>query len=179
MGELAVTSEKSNAMMSCVRQRFAAMTMAALCIATLVGRAKQTTFQPVRLAIEAPGFGASGANALLLKRAETGRQIFGPATDNAGAVRDITSKAQFEVSPAGIVRVEKSGLLIPVADGEATLQVKHPNGLTARLLVHVRDAKTETAVNFPNQIVPIFTKGGCNAGGCHGKSSGQNGFKLS
>src|SRR4051812_14597799 len=34
-------------------------------------------------------------------------------------------------------------------------------------------------VNFPNQIVPIFTKAGCNAGGCHGKSSGQNGFKLS
>ena len=34
-------------------------------------------------------------------------------------------------------------------------------------------------VNFPNQIVPIFTKLGCNTGGCHGKSSGQNGFRLS
>jgi hypothetical protein len=34
-------------------------------------------------------------------------------------------------------------------------------------------------VNFPNQIVPIFTKLGCNSGGCHGKASGQNGFKLS
>jgi hypothetical protein len=27
--------------------------------------------------------------------------------------------------------------------------------------------------------VPIFTKLGCNSGGCHGKASGQNGFKLS
>jgi len=27
--------------------------------------------------------------------------------------------------------------------------------------------------------VPIFTKNGCNAGGCHGKSDGQNGFRLS
>ncbi len=27
--------------------------------------------------------------------------------------------------------------------------------------------------------MPIFTKLGCNAGGCHGKSGGQNGFKLS
>src|SRR5205085_3261346 len=37
----------------------------------------------------------------------------------------------------------------------------------------------QTPINFANQIVPIFTKLGCNSGGCHGKSSGQNGFKLS
>ncbi|HEV8607963.1 MAG TPA: DUF1549 domain-containing protein [Tepidisphaeraceae bacterium] len=44
-----------------------------------------------------------------------------------------------------------------------------------------RAAETPTTrpINFANQIVPIFTKAGCNAGGCHGKSSGQNGFKLS
>ena len=34
-------------------------------------------------------------------------------------------------------------------------------------------------INFTNQIVPIFTKLGCNSGGCHGKASGQNGFKIS
>src|SRR5205823_10210701 len=34
-------------------------------------------------------------------------------------------------------------------------------------------------INFGNQVVPIFTKLGCNSGGCHGKASGQNGFKLS
>ena len=27
--------------------------------------------------------------------------------------------------------------------------------------------------------MPVFTKLGCNAGGCHGKASGQNGFRLS
>ncbi|HXJ72821.1 MAG TPA: DUF1549 domain-containing protein, partial [Candidatus Dormibacteraeota bacterium] len=27
--------------------------------------------------------------------------------------------------------------------------------------------------------MPIFTKNGCNGGGCHGKSAGQNGFRLS
>ena len=37
----------------------------------------------------------------------------------------------------------------------------------------------ERPLNFANDIVPIFTKAGCNAGGCHGKASGQNGFKLS
>lgn len=34
-------------------------------------------------------------------------------------------------------------------------------------------------VSFRNDIVPILTKNGCNGGGCHGKSEGQNGFKLS
>ena len=37
----------------------------------------------------------------------------------------------------------------------------------------------DRSINFANQVVPIFTKLGCNAGGCHGKASGQNGFKLS
>jgi hypothetical protein len=34
-------------------------------------------------------------------------------------------------------------------------------------------------VDFDTQVVPIFTKHGCSAGGCHGKSGGQNGFRLS
>ena len=37
----------------------------------------------------------------------------------------------------------------------------------------------ERPLNFANDIVPIFTKASCNSGGCHGKSAGQNGFKLS
>lgn len=34
-------------------------------------------------------------------------------------------------------------------------------------------------IHFANDVVPIFTKLGCNSGSCHGRSSGQNGFKLS
>ncbi|HEX3997688.1 MAG TPA: DUF1549 domain-containing protein [Pirellulales bacterium] len=34
-------------------------------------------------------------------------------------------------------------------------------------------------LNFVNDIVPVLTKYGCNSGGCHGRGSGQNGFKLS
>src|SRR6476659_5131222 len=48
--------------------------------------------------------------------------------------------------------------------------------LSASALVARAD---DRPLNFANDIVPIFTKAGCNAGGCHGKASGQNGFKLS
>jgi hypothetical protein len=40
-------------------------------------------------------------------------------------------------------------------------------------------AEAPRTLNFANDIVPILTKGSCNSGGCHGKSGGQNGFKLS
>src|SRR2546422_631603 len=40
-------------------------------------------------------------------------------------------------------------------------------------------ASSDLPINFANDIVPIFSKNGCNAGGCHGKSGGQNGFQLS
>src|ERR1700691_4583771 len=52
-------------------------------------------------------------------------------------------------------------------------------GGAGSLPVKVEGAGQNRPINFANQIVPIFTKTGCNSGGCHGKASGQNGFKLS
>jgi hypothetical protein len=37
----------------------------------------------------------------------------------------------------------------------------------------------EERVSFLNDVVPILTRYGCNSGGCHGKATGQNGFRLS
>jgi hypothetical protein len=33
--------------------------------------------------------------------------------------------------------------------------------------------------SFVNDVVPVLTRQGCNQGACHGKGSGQNGFRLS
>ena len=35
------------------------------------------------------------------------------------------------------------------------------------------------APSFAEDIVPAFTRLGCNQGACHGKNDGRNGFKLS
>ena len=43
-----------------------------------------------------------------------------------------------------------------------------------------RAAESERPLNFVNDVMPVFTKAGCNAGACHAKASnGQNGFRLS
>jgi hypothetical protein len=34
-------------------------------------------------------------------------------------------------------------------------------------------------VDFKNDLIPVFTKHGCNAGACHGAAIGRGGFKLS
>ena len=46
-------------------------------------------------------------------------------------------------------------------------------------LPEVRAGDAPVRIAFAADVVPILTKLGCNSGGCHGKSTGQNGFKLS
>jgi hypothetical protein len=41
------------------------------------------------------------------------------------------------------------------------------------------EAPSAHEIDFSNDIQPILSRYGCNSGGCHGKASGQNGFKLS
>ncbi|HSI36489.1 MAG TPA: DUF1549 domain-containing protein, partial [Tepidisphaeraceae bacterium] len=40
-------------------------------------------------------------------------------------------------------------------------------------------ALADPAPSFRQEIEPVLTRFGCNAGGCHGKQQGQNGFRLS
>jgi len=107
------------------------------------------------------------------------QQLFVTGVFSSGQLRDFTRKVSFTSEPAGIVAIDPHGLLTPVADGTATVQATDPSGQKAALKVTVTGLSNELPINFTNQIVPIFTKLGCNGGGCHGKSSGQNGFKLS
>ena len=34
-------------------------------------------------------------------------------------------------------------------------------------------------VSFTNDVIPVFTRAGCNQGSCHGAAAGKNGFRLS
>ena len=47
------------------------------------------------------------------------------------------------------------------------------------MAVRVSGFRTGRAIDFNTVVVPLLSRLGCNSGGCHGKASGQNGFKLS
>jgi hypothetical protein len=92
--------------------------------------------------------------------------------------RDVTRHGQFATSDSRVVTVDESGLVSACGDGSATITARA--GIqSVTLSVTVKQFAARVPVNFANQVVPIFTKAGCNAGGCHGKASGQNGFRLS
>ncbi|MEY3276793.1 MAG: hypothetical protein RL153_2061 [Verrucomicrobiota bacterium] len=92
---------------------------------------------------------------------------------------DATQAARWRVEPAGFATVEPGGRVRPLADGSGKVIARLPDGSEASLPVEVVSFAESQAVHFANRVVPIFTKYGCNGGGCHGKAAGQNGFRLS
>ena len=98
---------------------------------------------------------------------------------SGGAVVDLTRTVRFEMSQPGLISIDNQGLVTPLASGTLTVSASAEGYATAQIPVRVELSGTDEPVNFPNQIVPLFTKFGCNGGGCHGKLAGQNGFRLS
>jgi Protein of unknown function (DUF1553)/Protein of unknown function (DUF1549)/Bacterial Ig-like domain (group 2) len=94
------------------------------------------------------------------------------------SLQDLTGAVQFEVADPSVARVTGTGRVIPLANG-STLVTARYGDRTAALTVQTEALDRDLPINFANQVVPVFTKLGCNSGGCHGKSGGQNGFALS
>ncbi len=95
-----------------------------------------------------------------------------------GGLRDLTADVKYEVADAAIARVTTGGRVVPLANGTTEITVRFGDK-AATVPVTAEKVGESLPINFANQVVPLFTKLGCNAGGCHGKASGQNGFRLS
>jgi hypothetical protein len=104
-----------------------------------------------------------------------------------GTLRDATRQAEFSVlatdGNADVVSID-GGRLTPKADGTVTisaavLDAVSKQKITAAARATITGFAVERELHFINDIEPVLTKTGCNAGGCHGKASGQNGFRLS
>ena len=96
----------------------------------------------------------------------------------AGKTQDLTGDVKYEIANEKIARVTSNGRIIPIANGATEVTVRYGDKVT-KLALKTESCDVDLPINFPNQIVPIFSKLGCNSGGCHGKSGGQNGFALS
>ncbi len=92
--------------------------------------------------------------------------------------QDLTGDAKYAIADPRVARVTSSGRIIPLSNGKTTLTATYGDKAIQVPLV-TESCDVNLPINFPNDVVPIFTKLGCNSGGCHGKSGGQNGFALS
>jgi hypothetical protein len=96
---------------------------------------------------------------------------------SSGKASDITRRVQFQIADTAIAGVAGS-MVMGLSDGETELIVRL-EGRETRVPLIVTGSSTIPPVHFINDIVPLFSKLRCNSSGCHGKQSGQNGFKLS
>jgi hypothetical protein len=97
-------------------------------------------------------------------------------TEN-GAIRDLTSQSQWTIEPPGGAEIDSGGYLRASGPGIFSVRASFEGaGGVAKITVEPRSPRSW---DFGHDIVPIFSRLGCNVGGCHGKATGQNGFHLS
>ena len=145
-------------------------------------------FALAQSASKSPGLGPAGALQSItfdetiepvLHGPDSRRQLLVTGQFASGQLHDLSGKVTYTVAPAGVLTFSGEGFVTPAAEGKATITARAASGQTATLEVAVDQFDQEKQINFTNQIVPIFTKLGCNTGACHGKSGGQNGFRMS
>ena len=109
---------------------------------------------------------------------ESTQQLVVTWYDESNIATDVTHLAQYHISDPAIAQVDSSGQLQPLRDGIAQLTISQ-QGKTVSLDIQVKAFANPASISFRHQIIPILSKAGCNAGGCHGKAEGQQGFRLS
>ncbi|MFT5123758.1 MAG: hypothetical protein ACI9TH_001782 [Kiritimatiellia bacterium] len=97
--------------------------------------------------------------------------------DAAGEHKDVSAEVKLVSSNSDIAEVNGRSIT-GLNEGQAEVTVSW-RGLESRIPIHVAATSGEDAVSFLRDVQPILTRYGCNAGACHGKLSGQNGFRLS
>ena len=113
-----------------------------------------------------------------LKGADASLQLIVSAALTQGFSQDLTENVEYTVSDPKVARVSSTGRVFPLANGTTKISAVF-GGKRVESSITAESCDVDLPINFANQVVPIFSKFGCNTGGCHGKISGQNGFRLS
>src|SRR5262245_37082926 len=114
---------------------------------------------------------------IVLHAASRRQQLLITAEREDGKFVDVTRQAQLSLTDDTIGRIAGTAI-VGKRDGATELTVSAA-GLSAKAPVRVQGFELYPPVHFAIDVVPILSKLGCNSGGCHGRASGQNGFKLS
>lgn len=94
-----------------------------------------------------------------------------------GVTTDVSGQAEWKFSDQS--KVKRDGdVLRPAADGQTQLSIVY-GGQTVTIPVSVAHSTKTRELRFATDVMPIFTKSGCNTGSCHGAARGKDGFRLS
>jgi hypothetical protein len=109
-------------------------------------------------------------------------QILVNSADSSGTINersdDLTTRAAYSSPDPKVVTVTPAGRLVAVGNGQATVTVSL-DGVTKQVEVQVTGLVDKPVIGFSDQVIPVLSKAGCNAGACHATQHGKGGFKLS
>ncbi len=94
-----------------------------------------------------------------------------------GRTQDVTSEAKITIANPQAVRIGDNAIF-PQADGETTIKAEF-GGQSTECTVKIQNVQTEPPLSFRLDVMPVFSKAGCNTGSCHGAARGKDGFRLS
>lgn len=86
-------------------------------------------------------------------------------------------EAELTIVDPKIAKIENS-IVVPKSNGTTELIAKF-NGATAKATITVTHFDRPQRISFRNDVLPVFSKLGCNSGACHGALAGKGGFRLS
>ena len=100
------------------------------------------------------------------------------ATFQDATTKDVTGFCDLKITDAKIATL--NGLTLkPAADIGATELTATLGGQTVKAQIEVKGGQQDRAVSFRLDCMPVFMRGGCNQGGCHGAARGKDGFRTS
>lgn len=120
---------------------------------------------------------SANPSAVRIERSIDQVQLLLTASTESGAALDVTREALL-VAETALVAVDERGLITPLADGEGALRFRVGEH-EVEVPVIVQGLAAEFEPSFRQDVMPVLTRQGCNAGTCHGAQDGQNGFVLS
>ncbi len=100
------------------------------------------------------------------------------ATFQDATTKDVTNVCDLRVADSKIASLDNL-MLKPVADAGSTEVIATLGGQTVKAAVEVKNGTKDRAVSFRLDCMPVFMRGGCNQGGCHGAARGKDGFRTS
>ncbi|MCA9234908.1 MAG: DUF1549 domain-containing protein, partial [Planctomycetales bacterium] len=114
-----------------------------------------------------------------LEHGDDRQHVVAIATRADGVTLDVTDRVAWSQTAAGpeLFSID-AGVVAPRAAGSSRLAAKLGE-LTAEADLQVLAVDPHQGVAFRHDVMPVFMRAGCNAGGCHGAALGKDGFRLS
>jgi hypothetical protein len=100
------------------------------------------------------------------------------ATFNDATTRDVTRFSNLHVADGNLAKLD-GDTLKPVSDAGSTELVANLGSMNVKAAISVKDGKKDRPISYHLDVMPVFLRGGCNQGGCHGAARGKDGFRIS